>query len=492
MTLSQYLEILRARWKTVAASVLVMLALGLTGYFLTPAQYESSTLLYISAQAGGSSSQSPYESSLLSEQRATAYAELLASDRVGTEVARDLALNATPASVTARLAARTQPDSVVLTIVATDTSAATSADLANSSARVLSRIISEVERPVEGAGPPIVAARIVQQALPATSPSAPSLVLYLGAAIVAGSLIGLAGAFSRHYLDVSIGSSQELERTLDVPVLGEISRNVEVADEPLLGWKRPQSPFSESIRAIRTNVQFLMLSSDLRTLLVTSPRPAEGKTTVACNLAASFAQVGHKVLLLEGDLRRPRIASSFGLEDRVGLTSVLLGRLSPFDATQGALSGSVQVIAGGPLPPNPSELLASERMLGLLKHLESVYDLVIVDSPPVGAVTDGVVLGSRVGGVLLVVADGVSGRPDAERAVAALKAVGSHVVGSILTMTKNRKGQTYGAYGREAAQGPPAPDDQVASRRSSAHRSGADADAWTTPSPMPRGTSSDK
>ncbi len=195
----------------------------------------------------------------------------------------------------------------------------------------------------------------------------------------------------------------------------------------------PISPASEAYRTLRLNLQFATLDAPLRTLLVTSPSPDEGKSTTLANLAVTVAQAEQRVIMVDCDLRRPRLHELFHLSNDLGLTTVMLDdqALSAPPLQDTGVAG-LQLLASGPLPPRPADLLGSQRMERVLERLLADADLVILDAPPVMAVTDAVVLATKVDGVLLVVSAGTTKRENAQQAVERLRKVNARIVGSVL------------------------------------------------------------
>jgi len=193
-----------------------------------------------------------------------------------------------------------------------------------------------------------------------------------------------------------------------------------------------RSPQAEAYRSLRTNLEFSNLDKPLRSMLVSSTAPSEGKTTTLANLGVINAQAGKRVILLDCDLRRPKLHELLGVSNNVGVSTALLepdGDL-PLQDTE---VDSLQVMTAGPLPPNPADLLASKRMDTLLEQLTAQADLVLLDAPPVTAATDAALLATKVEGVLLVVSAGHTKREDAERAKDLLEKVNANVVGAVLT-----------------------------------------------------------
>ena len=194
----------------------------------------------------------------------------------------------------------------------------------------------------------------------------------------------------------------------------------------------PRSPVAEAYRRLRTNLEFASLDSSLRTLLVTSAGPDEGKSTTLSNLAVSIAQAGRRVILVDGDLRHPRLHELFGLDNRQGLTTVV-GQASGDIPLQESGVNGLRVLAAGPLPDIPADLIASPAVETLIATLREQADIVLFDAPPVVAVTDAAVLASKVDGVLLVINAGRTRREYAQRAKAVLAQVHARVVGAVLT-----------------------------------------------------------
>lgn len=203
----------------------------------------------------------------------------------------------------------------------------------------------------------------------------------------------------------------------------------------------PRSAAAEAYRTLSTNIQFSSLDREIRTLLVTSVGPDEGKSIVLANLAITMAEAGRRVAVVDCDLRHPSLHEIFGLSDQPGLTSMILNEtLAP--PVQSTPYANVRLVAAGPLPPNPAELLSSERFKRVLTTIGGDADIVLVDAPPVSTVADATILATRVDGVLLVVDSGRTRRDAARRAREQLDRVGAHVLGATLTNVKAEKGQT--------------------------------------------------
>jgi succinoglycan biosynthesis transport protein ExoP len=257
---------------------------------------------------------------------------------------------------------------------------------------------------------------------------------------VTGMMIGLGLAFLLEYLDDTIRSPEDVKRSLPVgvlgalPVLKEHSRKEAEGGVSLVVAEHPLQPMSEAFRNLRTSVEFSSLDRPARTLLVTSPLPSEGKTFISANLAGVIAQGGKSVVLVDADLRHPRIHRTFGLSREPGLSGALL---SPEQRTQALRPTEIEglrVVTSGASPPNPAEMLASERMQDFVTWLleEMGADVVVFDSPPVLAVTDAAVLSTLVDGTVLVFDCGETRRPAAVQTLERLAGVGASVLGVVL------------------------------------------------------------
>lgn len=273
----------------------------------------------------------------------------------------------------------------------------------------------------------------------------PRLNLMLGAAV--GLLIAGAIAFAVEYMDDSIKTAEDAQRLLRVPVIGYVSRTPGLQKGNQL-WvdEHPRSPFAEAFRALRTNLEFSAVDSELRSLLVTSSRPEEGKSTVVSNLASSLAQTGQRVVVIDADLRRPSLHRIFSLTNTLGLTSLLVQRATIDQVIQSyGDNENLKVITSGMIPPNPSELLRSERMSAVLDELRALFDIVIIDGPPF-VVADPSLLATKVDEVLIVVQAGRTPSGAALAMIEVLRRAKARVAGIVLNQIDRRGNSGSYAY----------------------------------------------
>jgi capsular exopolysaccharide synthesis family protein len=217
-------------------------------------------------------------------------------------------------------------------------------------------------------------------------------------------------------------------------------------DGNLIAYLNPKSPGAECYRILRTNLQFLGVEKPLRSILVTSSLVDEGKTLTACNLALTMAQSGNRVTLVDTDLRRSRIHKVFRIDNRAGLTNILAGEVEVQDAVRQVHSPNLGVLTAGPRPPNPAELLGSPRMTSVLQELTDMSETVILDCPPVIGVSDGVVLSTRVDGVILVLSAKQVTYQAAQRAKSMLDQVKARLLGVVLNKVSTADDSYYYSY----------------------------------------------
>jgi capsular exopolysaccharide synthesis family protein len=268
--------------------------------------------------------------------------------------------------------------------------------------------------------------------------------------LLAGLMLGGGSAYLVENLNTSLRRAEEVEALLGVPVLGVVPRISEVAgpgarNPDLASLLNTHSPAAEAYRTLRTNLIFSQAVRTLKTIVVTSGSPSEGKTTTAANLAVAFAQQGIRVLLVDCDLRRARLHKLFGVPREPGLTQLVLGHAPSAELVRGTEVEGLSVLTSGTLPPNPSELLGGLRMRRALEALSEEFDLIVLDTPPLLAAADAAILGSFVDGVVFVVRAGETERGAAKHAVQQLAAVGAPTLGAVLN-DPDAKLPKYGGY----------------------------------------------
>jgi capsular exopolysaccharide synthesis family protein len=290
--------------------------------------------------------------------------------------------------------------------------------------------------------------RILDRAVPPRDPDSPRPLRNLAVAVVLGLLGGIGLAFLLETLDTTLIAREQIEEHLGIPFLGiipSIERGKEEVVRDLFVHSNPQSAPAECLRSIRTNLLFMSPDRPLRTILVTSSGPGEGKTTTATSLAEIMADGGNRVLLVEADMRRPRLRNVFGVPKEQGLSSLILGEGSLEATVHRTAIENLSVLTCGPIPPNPAELLHTDAFKAILAEAARRYDRVIVDSPPAGVVADSVVVSTLVDGTMFVVKAGQTSRDAAARALRALTDVNARVFGAVLN-DMNLEDRRYAQY----------------------------------------------
>jgi capsular exopolysaccharide synthesis family protein len=299
--------------------------------------------------------------------------------------------------------------------------------------------------------------REIDQAKPPKEPIKPKKKMNLILGFIVGLGLGVGITFLREYLDTSVKTIEDLEQ-MNFGVLGSIpfissqsvvKNNGKVGEITLIESRlithfAPKSPVSEAYRSLRTNIQFAKADKKVKTALVTSSVPGEGKSTTVANLAITFAQMGAKTLLIDADLRRPVLHGIFGCSRNEGLTNVLVGRSTLEEAIHETRIEGLSLLVSGTLPPNPSELLNSKVMVKLIDKVSSIYDFVLFDTPPVIAVTDAAVLSTNVDGVVLIVKSGETSREVIERSRMLLEKVNANLLGVLVNGVN--VSMMYGSY----------------------------------------------
>jgi capsular exopolysaccharide synthesis family protein len=284
---------------------------------------------------------------------------------------------------------------------------------------------------------------VAENAVSPEIPTGPRTLTNTLLAAVIGMLLAFGVVFLIEYLDDTVKSPDDIERVAGLSTLGAIARLKDAGGtRQLIASMRSKAPETEAYRTLRTNIQFSSVDKPIRSLLVTSSSPGEGKSTTTANLAVVMAQTGQKVIVVDTDLRRPVLHKVFGIPNNTGLTTALLaGDLVALEShVQATEIENLRALTSGPIPPNPSELLGSQRMRSLIESLAEQADLVIYDSPPVLAVTDAAVMGRQVDGVLLVADAGKTREHAMMSAVGELQKTGANLLGVALNRLDTRRG----------------------------------------------------
>jgi len=346
--LKDYWLAMRHRWRIVVLIVALSVgAAALLTWQATP-QYASTASIFVSTTP--SDTTDLYQGNLAATQRVNSYAELVGKRKLAEQVANDLGTGLDPATLQESVSTSVNPDTVILEITATDPDPVVARDIAQAYASALSDEVASLETPA-GKNDPLVHASIVDNARVSSSPVSPQPVRNIGLALVLGLLLGVGAAVLRELLDTSLTTGEDIAEVTTAPVLGRINADNTAARRSPAEVLTDATPWSEAFRVLRTNMQYVEVDHDQKVFVVSSSLPGEGKTTTAANLAITLALAKQRVVLVECDLRRPLIASRLSLDDSVGTTSVLIGKVHLRDAMQQYGDTGLWVLSSGPIPP---------------------------------------------------------------------------------------------------------------------------------------------
>lgn len=447
MELREYVRVVRRRWMLIVV-VTALVSIGASAYVMTAhKKYASSSTLFVSTAPAGSSDSSAaaYQGGLYSQARVQSYVDMVNGSGLAQQVVDSLGLNMTVDQLSSEIRATNKPNTVLITITVTDRDPNLALRINQAVVRQLEKTITEIETP-PGQKLPLLKVTVVDPARFSATPVSPKVGTDIGLGIVVGLLLGLGIAIGREALDNTVKDLREVPGFDDVPVVAALPLDSGVGAQPLITGLDRQSPRAEAFRVLRTNLQFLSVDSRSKVYVVSSSVPGEGKSTTVTNMAIALAQAGQRVLLVDADLRRPRVASLLGLVSNVGLSTALVGELQLADCIQVHADSGLQVMAAGKVPPNPAELLQSQAMKDLLAQLREQFDVILVDAPPLLPVTDAALLGSEADGVLLMVRHSKTTKDQLQGSVHRLESVNANLAGVIFNMIPKRAGGGNSSY----------------------------------------------
>ena len=446
-TLTRVWDALKKFWLAIVAITVLggVAGVGLSST-VTPV-YESTATLYFSLSQGSSASDLN-QGSTYTQNQMLSFAQLATSSRVLQPVIDELELDSTPRTLARAVEVTIPLNTVILEIKASSEWAESAAEIANGVAGSLTEVVREISPTgVEGAAS--ISATLVDEAVEPSVQALPNKPrdALLGAAI--GFLLGVLAAFLWTLLDTRLPNETVLSQVVPAPVLGSISRVRGNGERGLYVAREPLGHTSEEFRRIRAALSYSSVTESVQKLLVTSVSPGEGKSMFASNLGLTLAGLQHKVLIIDADLRRPRVAEYFGLEGAVGLTTVLVGDVSFESAKMSRPGVSLDILPPGSIPPNPSEILTSDAMKRLLKEASERYDFVIIDSPPVLSVADANLLAPFVDGAIVVVDASKTRRTQLVQTASSLESAGGRIIGLVLNKVRRSRMESAYSYSRD-------------------------------------------
>jgi capsular exopolysaccharide synthesis family protein len=427
--LRQLWSMLRKRWIIVLAlPLLAALTIGAISLFVITPVYEASTTLIVGRKASETALASTVQvagNSVL-QQMIKNYSEIAKSQTVEKNVIKNLNLPMTAVELDKLITVEQVKTTDLIEIKATNTDPVLAASIANTTAQEFSKVVL------------VDTINIVDLADIPSKPTTPNKTRNVALAFIAGLIAAISLVFMLEYLDNTVKTSSDVKNSLGIPVLGLIAnykmgkQGKSASDHSLITLEETKSPISESYRSIRTNLEFVSLDLVSRKILITSSGPHEGKSFTVANLAVSIAQSGKSVLVLDADMRDPTQHKLFGLDNSHGLSGFLVQDQDYRDYIRETIVPGLMVLTGGPIPPNPAELVGSQGMKRLIEEAGEQFDMVIIDTPPVIEVTDAAILAQKVDGVILILASGDVDKDDVKTAKEHLDNVGAKILGAVL------------------------------------------------------------
>lgn len=424
MTILDVVRMLRVNLKILLAGLAIGALLGFGYTLLQPKVYASTATGYVTV-GDGAGIGDVISGSTAAKEKASAYLAFVNSGPVADEiVAANPDLNLTRGQVQGNLTATVDANSALIRVSATGNTPQAAQALANSSLEAVAKVANSLE------GSSTVRVIPLEDATVSSTPVSPDTKKLTGMGAIAGFALVLAVIFLRRTIDTKLRTREDATKATDAGVLGVLPISDELTEENIL-HSDSDHVSQEAIRQMRTNLRFVNVDNPPKSLIVTSAEPGEGKSTVSTSIARALADAGEPVIIIDADLRRPTIAKKFKIDSKVGLTQVLAGQVELADAVRQFEDTQLFILPAGRIPPNPSELLGSDKMRQLITELSGEFT-VIVDVPPVLPVTDAALLSTAVDGVVLVGSVGKTRKENLAEAAANLRKVSANLLGVVI------------------------------------------------------------
>lgn len=442
MELTDYVAALRKRWIILVIVALLGAGAGLAMARTTAPAYRSTTKVFVSL-AHGETVGELVQGTLYTQNLVESFAQLSTTPAVLDPVIERLGLDVTSKTLGRSVSADAPLNTMFVEISATSSDPRRAATIADAVAAQLATTVRDIA-PSGAAGTDTVRMSVVSPAEPAKAPFTPNTKLSVMTGGAVGAVLGVAVVLALTLLDTRVRSAKDVPRTPERVILGMVPRDRGAARRrtPSL-LLNPHGSVAESYRRVQTNLQFLGAAGALRTIVVTSAIPREGRSTTSINLAIAIAEKGNRVLLVDADLRRPSLAHECDIESAVGLTTILIGEATLEDLAQPWGAAGLDVLVAGEVPPNPAQLIDSDAMGELLAEATERYDFVILDTPPLLAVADAAVLARHSDGAVVVAGCSQVRRTQLAAALSALDTVGAVCLGVVLNAIASTEEHPY-------------------------------------------------
>jgi polysaccharide biosynthesis transport protein len=442
MDFHQYLRVLRRHWLLICFSIVVCTASAAVLAWTRPPAYAAQTQLFVSTSGATNvptDLSQTYQGALFSQQQVLSYAQLVSGPTVVEAVAQQLRLSDSVAHLQSEIRTSVPTGTVLINVTVTDRSPQRARAIANVVGVQAAKFIVKLETP-PGRKSSRVTMAVTRQAEEPTAPVSPHKSLYLVLGVLLGVVLGIVITVVREGLDTRVRGDDEVSAITGASVIGSIAEHRDADRRPLIAVSDPSSMQAEEYRRLRTNLSVLQLNPERRAFVVTSAVESEGKSHTVANLGIVVAQAGFSVVLVDANLRRPKLGELFGLSSGAGLTDVLRGHV-PLATALHVWNESLplEVLRAGRSAANPSELLGSEPFTAMLDALMGRADVVILDAPALLPFTDAAVLARLVSGVILVTRDASTSAEDLATATRSVRAVDERVRGVVLNRVRDRQ-----------------------------------------------------
>lgn len=438
----EYVAILKKRWLLIVALMLVGAAAGLAYASALPKLYRATSTVFVASQRGDTTSEL-VQGSNFTQAQVQSFAQLATLPVVLDPVIDRLNLNTTAGKLAGSVTVDIRLNTVIIDVTVSDRSARTAAATANA----VTSQLAEVTRSLY-AKSAIGMERVASADVPSSTYS-PNIPFNVVSGLLGGLVLAVIYSIARDLLDTRMRSRKDVERVTDAPFLGTIGRWGRTNVPSIVMISSPHSPEAEDIRRVATNIDFANVDNPVRSLVVTSGLPGEGKSSIAINLALAMSERHERVLLVDADLRKPSIAEYCGVEGSVGLTSVLVGSATLTEAISPWAGGVIDVLPSGLIPANPTQMLGSDAMAALFEFFYTQYDFIVIDSPPLLPVSDSLVLSKLTAGAVVIARHKSTRRAAFAETLHSLEGVSGWVLGVVLNGIKPQKAEPYYSYREE-------------------------------------------
>lgn len=437
MTVLDFFTITRRGWKILVLLIVGGALAGAAYGFLAPKTYEAQSSGFIATKGA-----TVFAGSDAATSKAGSYLALINSKQVRDAIIKET--KADPATLNGSLSANLAAGSTLIQVTATSGSPENAQKLANGALHALATVVGDIESKTQDNGSSIQIVPMDDAVVP-TSPATPNAKLAIAIGAVVGLVLGYMWLLLRRALDVKVRVHTDMRELMGTGVLARVPKLGRNGTPE--GDSRAETIANEAFRQLRTGLRFSSVDSEVRVVMITSASQGEGKSMTAASLARVIAESGQRTLLIDGDLRRPKVARNFGIDGSIGLSEVLSGQVAVRNAIQPTKDANLFVLPSGGTPPNPSEMLGSVALSNLLREFRKDF-FIVIDAPPVLPVTDATVVSTLVDGVVFVLAVGQTRKAAGAAARAQLDQVHARILGVVLNMVplKGADSQGYGYY----------------------------------------------